>query len=66
MLTIDPWKAKNGGQLTSAYKARFGKPPVICISVSTSKTYRRTDNQHPVLGVEYQQSALSSTDHYFA
>ena len=51
---------------SSAYKARFAKPPVICISVSTSKTYRRTDNQHPVLGVEYQQSELSSTDHYFA
>ena len=51
---------------SSTYKARFGKPPVICISVSTSKTYRRTDNQHPVLGVEYQQSELSSTDHYFA
>lgn len=48
------------------YKARFAKPPVICISVSTSKTYRRTDNQHPVLGVEYLQSELSSTDHYFA
>ena len=51
---------------SSTYKARFGKPPVICISVSTSKTYRRTDNLHPVLGVEYQQSELSSTDHYFA
>jgi hypothetical protein len=51
---------------SSEYKAHFAKPPVICISVSTSKTYRRTDNQHPVLGVEYQQSELSSTDHYFA
>lgn len=51
---------------SSEYKARFGKPPVFCISVSTSKTYLRTDNQHPVLGVEYEQSELSSTDHYFA
>lgn len=51
---------------SSEYKARFAKPPVICISVSTSKTYQRTDNQHPVLGVEYQQSEPSSTDHYFA
>ncbi|SAH97483.1 Domain of uncharacterised function (DUF1852) [Bordetella trematum] len=50
---------------SSAYKARFGKPPVICISVSTSKTYQRTDNQHPILGVEYQQDAFSSTDQYF-
>ncbi|MFI8616975.1 DUF1852 domain-containing protein [Acidovorax sp. NPDC077693] len=48
------------------YKERFGKPPVICISASTSKTYRRTGNQHPVLGIEYQQSGLSSTDQYFA
>ncbi|QIM72302.1 DUF1852 domain-containing protein [Bordetella trematum] len=50
---------------SGAYKARFGKPPVICISVSTSKTYQRTDNQHPILGVEYQQDAFSSTDQYF-
>ncbi len=50
---------------SSTYKSRFGKPPVICISVSTSKTYQRTDNQHPILGVEYQQDAFSSTDQYF-
>jgi hypothetical protein len=49
-----------------AYKERFSKPPVICISASTSKTYQRTDNQHPALGVEYQQNELSSTDQYFA
>ena len=49
-----------------AYKERFSKPPVICISVSTSKTYQRTGNQHPALGVEYQQNELSSTDQYFA
>ncbi|AOZ06483.1 DUF1852 domain-containing protein [Cupriavidus malaysiensis] len=51
---------------SSAYKERFSKPPVICISASTSKTYRRTGNKHPVLGVEYQQNELSSTDQYFA
>ena len=51
---------------SDTYKAHFGKPPVICISVSTSTTYQRTGNQHPVLGVEYQQNELSSTDHYFA
>ena len=51
---------------SKAYKERFGKPPVICISASTSKIYQRTGNQHPVLGVEYQQNALSWTDHYFA
>lgn len=48
------------------YQERFSKPPVICISASTSKTYQRTGNQHPVLGVEYRQDALSSTDRYFA
>ena len=51
---------------SSTYKERFGKPPVICISASTSKTYQRTGNQHPALGVEYQQNELSSTDQYFA
>jgi hypothetical protein len=48
------------------YRQRFDKPPVICISASTSKTYQRTGNQHPVLGVEYRQNELSSTDQYFA
>ncbi|MDG9971939.1 DUF1852 domain-containing protein [Achromobacter mucicolens] len=50
---------------SQAYQAQFAKPPVICISVSSSKTYHRTDNHHPILGVEYQQSEFSSTDHYF-
>lgn len=49
-----------------AYTQRFKKAPVICISVSTSKTYRKTGNHHPVLGAEYQQDALSLTDQYFA
>ncbi|SDH46425.1 DUF1852 domain-containing protein [Janthinobacterium sp. YR213] len=47
------------------YKERFSKPPVICISASSSKVYHRTGNQHPVLGVEYQQNEFSSTDQYF-
>lgn len=50
---------------SAAYRERFGQPPVICISVSTSKTYRRTDNRHPILGVEYRQEASSLTDEYF-
>ena len=50
---------------SSAYKERFSKPPVICISASSSKTYHRTENQHPILGVEYRQDELSSTDQYF-
>ena len=51
---------------SNAYKEHFSKQPVICISASTSKTYQRTGNQHPVLGVEYQQNELFSTDQYFA
>lgn len=51
---------------SEAYKSNFGKPPVICISVSTSKTYHRTENHHPIMGVEYRQSDFSSTDQYFA
>ena len=51
---------------SNVYKQRFYKQPVICISASTSKTYEQTGNQHPVLGTEYQQSELSSTDQYFA
>jgi hypothetical protein len=50
---------------SSAYKDSFKKPPVICISASSSKTYRRTENNHPILGAEYQQDELSSTDQYF-
>ena len=50
---------------SNAYKERFKKPPVICISASSSKVYHRTGNQHPVLGVEYQQNEFSSTDQYF-
>lgn len=50
---------------SDGYAQRFGKPPVICLSVSSSKTYHRTDTKHPVLGVEYRQSEYSLTDAYF-
>ncbi|ALS64297.1 DUF1852 domain-containing protein [Pandoraea apista] len=50
---------------SSAYRENFKKPPVICLSVSSSKTYHRTANQHPVLGVEYLQDEYSLTDEYF-
>ena len=50
---------------SSAYKKNFRKLPVICLSVSTNRTYHRTENQHPVLGVEYQQREFSLTDQYF-
>jgi len=51
---------------SEAYKTHFAKPPVIALSASSSRTYRRTGNDHPVLGIEYQQDAFSSTDEYFA
>lgn len=50
---------------SEAYRERFPESPVICISVSTSKTYRRTEFRHPVLGVEYRQDDYSLTDAYF-
>lgn len=48
-----------------AYKENFSKPPVICLSVSDNKTYHRTCNQHPVLGVEYKPDESSLTERYF-
>lgn len=50
---------------SDAYRKHFRKLPVICLSVSSSKTYYRTENRHPVLGVEYRQSEASLTDQYF-
>ncbi|MCI0911418.1 DUF1852 domain-containing protein [Pseudomonas putida] len=51
---------------SDTYKAHFSKPPVICLSVSSARTYQRTENQHPVLGVEYRQDEYSLTDEYFS
>ena len=51
---------------SSAYRDNFDKPPVICLSVSSSRTYHRTTNKHPVLGVEYRNDEFSATDEYFA
>lgn len=51
---------------SSTYREHFSKPPVICLSVSSTKTYHRTENYHPILGVEYRQDEFSLTDHYFA
>ncbi|WP_343845200.1 DUF1852 domain-containing protein [Bowmanella denitrificans] len=50
---------------SSAYKENFSKPPVICLSVSDNKTYHRAENQHPVLGFEYQPNDSSLTEQYF-
>lgn len=51
---------------SEAYRERYALPPVICISVSTSRTYTRLANEHPILGVEYRQNDFSRTDEYFA
>jgi len=51
---------------SDAYARHFAKDPVICLSVSSTKTYQRGDTQHPVLGVEYLQDEYSLTDDYFA
>ncbi|MBK0062498.1 MULTISPECIES: putative oxygenase MesX [unclassified Acinetobacter] len=50
---------------SDVFKSQFNKQPVICLSVSTTKTYQRTANQHTVLGVEYRQNEYSRTDEYF-
>ncbi len=50
---------------SETYQSQFDKQPVICLSVSSKRTYVRTGNQHPVLGVEYQQDEYSLTDDYF-
>lgn len=50
---------------SEVYQQQFAKPPVICLSVSDSKTYHQTGNLHPVLGVEYQPDDSSLTEQYF-
>lgn len=50
---------------STIYKQNFAKLPVICLSVSDNKTYHKTDNLHPVLGVEYQPNESSLTEQYF-
>ncbi len=50
---------------SKTFKENFSKPPVICLSVSDSKVYTRTENHHPVLGFEYQPNESSLTERYF-
>ncbi|MEF3110517.1 DUF1852 domain-containing protein [Raoultella sp. WB_B2P2-3] len=50
---------------STEYKEKFKKSPVICLSISSKDTYQRTGNQHPVLGIEYQQNGSSLTEEYF-
>jgi hypothetical protein len=51
---------------STAYRDRFRKAPVICLSVSSREVYHRTANVHPILGVEYRTGEGSATDDYFA
>ncbi len=50
---------------SNTYKENFHTFPVICLSVSNNKIYHRSENQHPVLGVEYHPSESSLTEQYF-
>ncbi len=50
---------------SKTYKNNFKKPPVICLSVSSNKTYHRTGNHHPILGFEYESNKSSLTEAYF-
>ncbi|RRN77596.1 DUF1852 domain-containing protein [Pseudoxanthomonas sp. SGD-10] len=51
---------------SATYKEHFKMSPIICLSVSSNKTYTRTEYQHPVLGFEYLQDEYSLTDQYFS
>ncbi|SED13989.1 DUF1852 domain-containing protein [Rhodobacter sp. 24-YEA-8] len=51
---------------SEVYRQNFSKTPVICLSVSSNRTYIRTDITHPILGAEYRQDEASLTDRYFA
>ncbi|APZ47386.1 hypothetical protein BW723_14325 [Polaribacter reichenbachii] len=51
---------------SETYKKHFTKPPVICLSVSSNKTYQRSGNHHPILGFEYKSNKSSLTEDYFA
>ena len=50
---------------SNTYKENFKKPPVVCLSVSDNKTYHRSQNAHPVLGIEYVPNESSLTEQYF-
>ncbi len=50
---------------SDAFRSQFGAEPVVCISVSTSQTYRQNGYVHPVLGAEYEHEHSSLTDDYF-
>ena len=51
---------------SKSYQEHANKLPVMCLSVSHTKTYHKTTNVHPILGIEYRQDEYSLTDDYFA
>lgn len=52
---------------SNEYRQLFKKSPVICLSISSKEVYHRTGNEHPVLGIEYEQKTDSSlTEQYFS
>jgi hypothetical protein len=51
---------------SATYKEHFKMSPIICLSVSSNKTYTCTEYQHPVMGFEYLQDQYSITDEYFS
>jgi len=50
---------------SDTYKENFSKRPVVCLSVSENKIYYRTNNEHPILGLEYRPNNTSLTEQYF-
>ena len=50
---------------SDTYQQNFNSLPVICLSVSDNKIYKRTENHHPVLGFEYLPNETSLTEQYF-
>ena len=50
---------------SEVYQQNFSKLPVMCLSVSENKTYHRTANNHPILGIEYVPNEPSLTENYF-
>ena len=50
---------------SEVFREHYRKAPVICLSVSEAKTYRRTANRHPIAGVEFIPHQSSLTERYF-
>lgn len=51
---------------SNEFQHHFKKNPVICLSISCKDVYQRTGNEHPVLGIEYEQNSSTLTEEYFS